>query len=238
MKKILAVFLITILILQTGITTVLAESSESNRRVIVIGHVDSLPLDDGTVPCATIIKTYGFSAANIELINEKWIIPRQFTISGNDIAVQDGKYSYYMKIRSDGTLVFDNDLEIYYQGVDGLYKLNYEIDKNDNHVMLVDLRPKGITGKRAEKRLERVFITCNKNAIPFDPEKPTVTSGIRLGTPAVTTRGMKEADMNIIAEVIDNVLSANADDKETFAKILEDNREIIKGLLERYPLYR
>ncbi|MBQ7059957.1 MAG: serine hydroxymethyltransferase [Firmicutes bacterium] len=108
----------------------------------------------------------------------------------------------------------------------------------DNHVMLVDLRPKGITGKRAEKRLERVFITCNKNAIPFDPEKPTVTSGIRLGTPAVTTRGMKEADMNIIAEVIDNVLSANADDKETFAKILEDNREIIKGLLERYPLYR
>ncbi|MBO4887038.1 MAG: serine hydroxymethyltransferase [Firmicutes bacterium] len=108
----------------------------------------------------------------------------------------------------------------------------------DNHVMLVDLRPKGITGKRAEKRLERVFITCNKNAIPFDPEKPTVTSGIRLGTPAVTTRGMKEADMNIIAEVIDNVLSANADDKETFTKIIEDNREIIKGLLERYPLYR
>ena len=138
MKKILAVLLITILILQTGITTVLAESSESNRRVIVIGHVDSLPLDDGTVPCATIIKTYGFSAANIELINEKWIIPRQFTISGNDIAVQDGKYSYYMKIRSDGTMVFNNDLEIYYQGVDGLYKLNYEIDKNDNHIMLVN----------------------------------------------------------------------------------------------------
>ena len=108
----------------------------------------------------------------------------------------------------------------------------------DNHVMLVDLRPKGITGKRAEKRLERVFITCNKNAIPFDPEKPTVTSGIRLGTPAVTTRGMKEADMNIIADVIDRVLSANADDKETFARIIEENREIIKGLLERYPLYK
>lgn len=108
----------------------------------------------------------------------------------------------------------------------------------DNHVMLVDLRPKGITGKRAEKRLERVFITCNKNAIPFDPEKPTVTSGIRLGTPAVTTRGMKEADMNIIADVIDRVLSSNADDKETFARIIEENREIIKGLLERYPLYK
>ena len=138
MKKILAVLLTVILILQAGMTSVFAENSESNRRVIVIGHVDSLPLDDGTIPCATIIKTYGFSAANIELINEKWIIPRQFTISGKDIPVQDGRYSYYLKIRSDGTLVFDNDLEIYYQGVDGLYKLNYEIDKNDNHVMLVN----------------------------------------------------------------------------------------------------
>ena len=108
----------------------------------------------------------------------------------------------------------------------------------DNHVLLVDLRPKGITGKRAEKRLERVFITCNKNAIPFDPEKPTVTSGIRLGTPAVTTRGMKETDMNIIADVIDKVLSANADDKEAFAKTIEENRQIIEGLLQRYPLYK
>ena len=108
----------------------------------------------------------------------------------------------------------------------------------DNHVLLVDLRPKGITGKRAEKRLERVFITCNKNAIPFDPEKPTVTSCIRLGTPAVTTRGMKEPDMNIIADVIDKVLSANADDKEAFAKTIEENRQIIEGLLQRYPLYK
>ena len=108
----------------------------------------------------------------------------------------------------------------------------------DNHVMLVDLRPKGITGKRAEKRLERVFITCNKNAIPFDPEKPTVTSGIRLGTPAVTTRGMKEEDMIIIADVINNVRSANADDKEAFAKVIEDGKNTISALLKKHPLYK
>ena len=108
----------------------------------------------------------------------------------------------------------------------------------DNHVMLVDLRPKGITGKRAEKRLERVYITCNKNAIPFDPEKPTVTSGIRLGTPAVTTRGMKEEDMIVIADVIDKVLSANADDKETFNAIIAEGKETISALLKKHPLYK
>ena len=108
----------------------------------------------------------------------------------------------------------------------------------DNHVMLVDLRPKGITGKRAEKRLERVYITCNKNAIPFDPEKPTITSGIRLGTPAVTTRGMKEEDMIVIADVIDKVLSANADDKETFAAVIAEGKETISALLKKHPLYK
>ena len=108
----------------------------------------------------------------------------------------------------------------------------------DNHVMLVDLRPKGITGKRAEKRLERVYITCNKNAIPFDPEKPTITSGIRLGTPAVTTRGMKEEDMIVIADVIDKVLSANADDKETFNAIIAEGKETISALLKKHPLYK
>jgi len=108
----------------------------------------------------------------------------------------------------------------------------------DNHVMLVDLRPKGITGKRAEKRLERVKITCNKNAIPFDPEKPTVTSGIRLGTPAVTTRGMKEEDMIVIADVINNVLSASADDKEALQKVVDENRAVIEELLAKHPLYK
>ena len=138
MKKVLAVILSVILILQAGSRMVYAETSQENRRIVVISHVNSLPLDDEIIPYATIIRTYGFSAANIEIINEKVIVPRQFMIYGKDLPVNDGKYSYQLKIRSDGTLTFDNDLEIYYQGVDGLYKLNYEIDKNDNHIMIVN----------------------------------------------------------------------------------------------------
>ena len=76
----------------------------------------------------------------------------------------------------------------------------------DSHLMLVDLRPFGITGKVAQITLDKVHITCNKNSIPFDPEKPFITSGIRLGTPAVTTRGMKEAEMKVVASVIAEAL--------------------------------
>ena len=100
----------------------------------------------------------------------------------------------------------------------------------DNHVMLVDLRKKGVTGKRAENRLEKVHITCNKNAIPFDPEKPTVTSGIRLGTPAVTTRGMKEEDMVFIADIINETLTVGPD-------AFDGCREKIDALLKKHPLY-
>ena len=71
----------------------------------------------------------------------------------------------------------------------------------DNHLMLVDVRPKGLTGKQAQNILETVNITVNKNTIPFDPEKPMVTSGIRIGTPAVTSRGMKQEDMKLIARL-------------------------------------
>ena len=100
----------------------------------------------------------------------------------------------------------------------------------DNHLMLVDLRKKRITGKKAEKLLEEVGITCNKNAIPFDPEKPFVTSGIRLGTPAATSRGMKEEDMRQIADVINKTLTMP---EETH----EECCQIVQALLAKYPLY-
>lgn len=100
----------------------------------------------------------------------------------------------------------------------------------DNHLMLVDLRPMHITGKELETRLDEVGVTCNKNAIPFDPEKPGVASGIRLGTPAVTTRGMVEEDMVEIADIITLI-----------AKDYEGNKaeaaERVKKLVEKYPLY-
>lgn len=100
----------------------------------------------------------------------------------------------------------------------------------DNHLMLVDLRPFSITGKELEKRLDDVYITVNKNAIPNDPEKPFVTSGVRIGTAAVTTRGLKEEDMLKIGESI----YLTAADFETNQ---DKAREIVNGICAKYPLY-
>ena len=98
---------------------------------------------------------------------------------------------------------------------DKLLELGYNLVSGgtDNHLMLVDLRNKGITGKQAEKALEEAGITVNKNMVPFDPQKPWVASGIRIGTPAVTTRGMKEKDMGVIAEFINRVLNDTENQK-------------------------
>ena len=100
----------------------------------------------------------------------------------------------------------------------------------DNHLMLVDLRPMNITGKELEHRLDEVRITCNKNAIPFDPEKPGIASGIRLGTPAVTTRGMVEEDMVEIADIIAMVA-------KDFEGNKEEALERVAKLTDKYPLY-
>lgn len=98
----------------------------------------------------------------------------------------------------------------------------------DNHLILLDLTNKNITGKEAEKRLDEAYITANKNTIPFDPNGAFVTSGIRLGTPAITTRGMKEEDMKYIAEAIDLCLTYNKE---------EEAREKVVALTNKYPLY-
>jgi glycine hydroxymethyltransferase len=109
----------------------------------------------------------------------------------------------------------------------------------DNHLMLVDLRKKNATGKRAEQGLGRAFITCNKNGIPFDPEKPFVTSGIRLGTPAGTTRGFGVAEFqeigSLIVEVLDGLREANSD--EGNAQVEAAVREKVKALTARFPIY-
>ncbi|MEW6425268.1 MAG: aminotransferase class I/II-fold pyridoxal phosphate-dependent enzyme, partial [Bacillota bacterium] len=102
----------------------------------------------------------------------------------------------------------------------------------DNHLLLVDLRSKGITGKQAEALLDEVGITVNKNAIPYDPQPPAVASGIRIGTPAVTTRGLAEEAMEEIAEAIHCALSFPGDrQKQAQAK------EIVRELCRRHPLY-
>ena len=107
----------------------------------------------------------------------------------------------------------------------------------DTHLMLVDLRPKGLTGKEAEASLERAGITCNKNGIPFDPEKPTVTSGIRLGTPATTTRGFGTGEYlllaELIVEVLDGLAASNGDNSTTEARV----RGKVGDLCRRFPIY-
>ncbi len=108
----------------------------------------------------------------------------------------------------------------------------------DTHVMLVDLRPKGVKGNATEKALGRAHITCNKNGIPCDPEKPTVTSGVRLGTPAGTTRGFGEAEFRLIAdwivEVVDG-LAANGEDGN--AEVEATVRAKVEALCENFPIY-
>lgn len=100
----------------------------------------------------------------------------------------------------------------------------------DNHLMLVNLISKGVTGKATEKLLDSVNITCNKNAIPNDPASPFVTSGIRLGTPAVTTRGFKAEDMDTVAEAISLAIADPEANKE-------EAMRLVKGLTDKYPLY-
>lgn len=102
----------------------------------------------------------------------------------------------------------------------------------DNHLMLIDLRNKNLTGKKAQETLDRAQITLNKNAVPFDDKSPFVTSGIRVGVPAVTTRGLKEADMETVVDFIDKVL-INPDD----AKTIETVKTEVNEFMNRFPLY-
>ena len=107
----------------------------------------------------------------------------------------------------------------------------------DTHLMLVDLRPKGLTGRDAEASLERALMTCNKNGIPFDPEKPTVTSGVRLGSPAATTRGFRKEEFEQVGHLISDVLDglfANPDDNSAAEAAA---REKVQALCRRFPIY-
>jgi glycine hydroxymethyltransferase len=110
----------------------------------------------------------------------------------------------------------------------------YDLISNgtDNHLMLIDLRNKNITGKKAQETLDKASITLNKNAVPFDDKSPFVTSGIRVGVPSITTRGMKESDMATVVGLIDKVLM-NLDDEKIIISVQND----VKGFMEKFPLY-
>jgi len=139
-------------------------------------------------------------------------------------ALQDDYMEYILQVRKNAKALakalVDRDFNIISGGT-------------DNHMMLIDLRNKGVTGKEAEKALVEAHITVNKNMVPFDDKSPFITSGIRIGTPAVTTRGLKEDDMERIAFFIDNVISNIENDV-----IIHDVRHEIADWMKNYPLYR
>lgn len=108
----------------------------------------------------------------------------------------------------------------------------------DTHVVLVDLRPKGLTGNITEEALERAGMTCNKNGVPFDPEKPTVTSGVRLGSPAATTRGFGVAEFRQIGDWIADVLDGLAVNGDNNSSVEQDVRAKVRSLCDRFPVYQ
>ncbi len=145
-------------------------------------------------------------------------------------ALEPGFKAYARQIIANARVLAQTMIDNGYQIVSG---------GTDSHVMLVDLRPKKLTGNVAEKALERAGLTCNKNGIPYDPEKPMVTSGIRLGTPAGTTRGFREAEFaeigNMIARVLDG-LAANGEAGN--AAIEKAVRAEVDVLCKKFPIYR
>jgi len=107
----------------------------------------------------------------------------------------------------------------------------------DSHLALVDLRPKSLTGDISEKALERAFMTCNKNGVPFDPEKPMVTSGLRIGSPAATTRGFGVDEFKQVGEMMVEVLDALAENRSGNKAVEESVKAKVLELTARFPIY-
>jgi glycine hydroxymethyltransferase len=213
---------------------------------LVAGGVHPNPLDHAHVVTTTTHKTLrgprgGMILANDEDLGKKFNSsvfpgtqggPLMHVIAGKAVAFGEAltpAFRVYAKAVQDNAQVLAETLMS--QGLDIVS------GGTDTHLMLVDLRPKGLTGKLAEASLERAGITCNKNAIPFDPEKPFVTSGVRLGTPAATTRGFGPDEWrNIgtwIGEVLDG-LKASPDDN---SRVESDVRARVRELCTLFPIY-
>jgi glycine hydroxymethyltransferase len=141
----------------------------------------------------------------------------------------------FAEILSDDFLQYQKDVQANAQAMASCFvKRGYHLISGgtDNHLMLIDLRNKNITGKKAQESLDRAHITLNKNSVPFDDKSPFVTSGIRVGVPSITTRGMKAAHMEPIVSLIDKVLM-NADDEGTILSVKAE----VGSMMEQFPLY-
>lgn len=138
--------------------------------------------------------------------------------------------------------ILTDDFTVYVQQIianakamtDALVKRNYEIISGgtDNHLMLIDLRNKNLTGKKAQETLDKAHITLNKNAVPFDDKSPFVTSGIRVGTPAITTRGLVESDMETVVDLIDRVIM-----NHTNEEVIEEVADLVNDMMSERPIF-
>jgi glycine hydroxymethyltransferase len=158
--------------------------------------------------------------------------PLMHVIAGKAVAfgedLQDSFKTYVKDVVSNSQILAKTMVD---------FGLNITTGGTDTHLMLVDLRPKNLTGNIVEKSLENAGLTCNKNSIPFDPEKPMVTSGIRLGTPACTTRGFKEAEFKLVGEYICEVLEGLAKNREDNSKCEQAVLKKVLDLCNRFPIY-
>ena len=136
-KRTAIVIIAIVLVFQAGALTVLARAREEDERVITISHINALLSGHGHNTASTEIRASGLPSDAVEIISEEWRCPDDIVIAGNNIKVQNGTYSYKLTLRANGTLTFDNDLEVFYQGINGRYQLYYEIDETDNHIMIV-----------------------------------------------------------------------------------------------------
>jgi glycine hydroxymethyltransferase len=154
--------------------------------------------------------------------------PLEHIIAAKAIAFGEALSEHYMKyitqVKKNGAAIAKAFLEKGYEIVSG---------GTDNHLVLIDLRNKNVTGKAAENALVKADITINKNMVPFDDKSPFITSGIRIGTAAVTTRGMKEKEMAIIVELIDEVIN-DPENEHSLDKV----RKKVHKLTEKFPLYK
>jgi len=205
------------------------------------------PLDLADVVTTTTHKTLRGSRGGMILTNDEAIAkkinsalfpglqggPLMHAIAGKAVAFKEAmteEYVTYIKdVKNNAHLLSQVMLERGFGVVTG---------GTDTHLILVDLSPKGITGNIAEKALEDAGLTCNKNSIPFDKEKPMVTSGIRLGTPAGTTRGFKGKEFTLIANLIADVLDAIAKkDESNLAKVITTTKAEVSKLCKEFPIY-
>jgi len=141
----------------------------------------------------------------------------------------------FSEILTDEFIVYAKQILINAQAMaKGFVKRGYDLISNgtDNHLMLIDLRNKNLTGKKVQDTTDKAHITLNKNAVPFDDKSPFVTSGIRVGVPAITTRGMKEEHMETVVDLLDKVLM-NIDNEKIIAGVKEE----VKIFMKQFPLY-